>query len=153
MKQKNTFKSFCIDLGLGAITGIAFLLLTAVIYVGFVMNVIHTAEAMTPEVKALVSAESVNVAAQLVANILYGMLMVLVFRLGKIHSAKKGAIVGALIAILSDYYYALCLFSMTKNMFTLTSITIDALTYTAVGAIIGAILAPALKSINKKLER
>lgn len=153
MVKKKIWDECKIVVPMGIITSVAVILVTIAFYVGFVMNVLGTVEAMTPEVRALITADNVNLAAQVVANLCYGFLMVLIFRWAKITTPLRGGIVGAVIAVLSDLYYALALYSQTKNMFTILSISIDAFTYTVVGFIVGAGLGWALGYIEKRITK
>lgn len=139
--MKVNWKEYKTVAWLGPVVGLIILACVGLFYGLFASKLIAGHEAMTPEVRALITADSINVVTELVAHILYGYLVVLIFKWGKIHNPLFGGVAGALVALLSDLYYALCLYSTTQNMFTITSIPIDALTYVVVNFIVGAGLA------------
>lgn len=154
MNIKEKIKDYKIVIPLGILMGVLVLALTGLFYGLFACKLIAGHEAMTEEIRSLIAADSINVVTIIIANILYGYLLVLIFKWAKIYNPLFGGIAGTLIAVLSDLYYALALYSNTKNMFTITSISIDALTYAVVNFIAGAFLAWFLaKHAKKKNEQ
>ena len=140
MNLKKVWDENKIVLPLGIVTGIVVLIVTLVVYLGFAANLISGHEAMSPEVRAMISRDQINIGAQIVANIAYGYLLVLIFKWGRIYKPLHGAIAGVVVAVLSDLYYALALYS-TSTIFTITSIAIDAAVYAVINFIVGALLA------------
>lgn len=151
MNLKKKWNEYKFVIPAGIVTGILVLAFTGVFYGLFGMHLIQGHEAMTPEVKRLISADNINVVTELIANFSYGCLLVLIFKWGKIYKPLVGAGCAVLVGILSDYYYALALYSTTKNMFTITSISIDAFTYALVNIVVGAGLAWYLGRRAKKM--
>lgn len=135
----------------GIVTAAIVLGLTGLFYGLFAVHLISGHEAMTPEVRRLITADHINIVTELICQLCYGFLMVFIYRWARFKSIWSGGIAGILIAVLSDYYYALALYSTTKNMFTITSISIDAMTYAMVGFVTGILLTAYLHWYDKKV--
>ena len=134
----------------GVITALVVLTLTGLFYGLFASHLIAGHEAMTPEVRALITADHINIKSEIVCQLCYGFLLVFIYRWARFKNIWTGGLAGILIAVLSDYYYALALYSTTKNMFTIASISIDAATYAMVGFVTGILLTKYLLWYDKK---
>lgn len=136
----------------GIVTAAVVLALTGLFYGLFAVRLISGHEAMTDEVRTLITADHINVVSEIVCQLCYGFLLVLIYRWARFQNIWAGGIAGVLIAVLSDYYYALALYSTTKNLFTIASISIDAATYALVGFVTGVLLTKYLLWYDKKMQ-
>lgn len=114
--------------------------LTILIYGTFFQNFLEQFNELSPDVVKLISRESLNLAAFLLANLAHGFLIATVIRWGKFYTPWRGAGAGAIIAFLTEVYFLFTQYALFKTM-SLPSAILDTLMWAFINAIVGALVA------------
>ena len=114
--------------------------LTILIYGTFFQNFLEQFNELSPDVVKLISRESLNLVAFLLANLAHGFLIATVIRWGKFDTPLRGAGAGAVIACLTEIYFLFSQYALFKTM-TLPSAILDTLMWAFINAIVGALVA------------
>lgn len=126
---------------LAAMAGaVASVCLTLLIYATFFQDILEQFQVLTPEVVALITQENPILAAIALANLAHGFLIATVIRWGKFYTPLRGAGAAAVVAFLTELYFCFTQYAMFKTM-TATSAILDALMWTLINALVGALVA------------
>lgn len=126
---------------LGSLAGaVAVVGITILIYGTFFQNFLENFEELSPHVTDLITRDNPNVVMFIIANLAHGILIATVIRWGKFYSLRRGAAAAAIVALLTDVYFTFTQAAAFKTM-SITSAICDAIMWTLINAIVGALVA------------
>lgn len=123
--------------------------LTLLIYGTFFQDFLEGFSELSPETTELISRDSINIVAIIIANLAHGVLLATVITWGKFYTPLRGATAAAVVAFLTEVYFLFTQYAIFKTM-DLVSAIADTIMWTIVNAIVGALLGWILATSARK---
>lgn len=128
-----------------AIVGaVAVVALTIVIYGTFFQDFLEGFTELSPETLTLITRDHVNIGAFVIANLAHGVLLATVITWSKRIVPVHGAVTAATVAFLTEVYFLFTQYATFRTM-DLVSAIADTLMWTAINAVVGALVARILR--------
>ena len=126
--------------------------LTLLIYGTFFQDFLEGFSELSPETTELISRDSINIVAIIIANLAHGVLLATVITWGKFYTPLRGATAAAVVAFLTEVYFLFTQYAIFKTM-SLQSAILDTVMWTLINAVVGALVAGLFVSFAKREGR